>query len=233
MGIGTGIAIVAFPFFSVLFARLLRFNYVEKFFVFYDPWISIVKIKIGKTIFGLGWLPLGSYIRYNRPPNFSEIKFKIYYLSHLISFFLTIFIGLCLADKEFTKAWESFVNTLVELYNLAAFQRAGKHSLRIIQDNMRNIDNIIPFWTCITCIFSIWGTLWETFSKIFSDKVGKNLSFLGLAVIIIIVLRIFILISFHSFLSFFKGCVYTSIVLFLFVCIWGYAINAVDKKTLQ
>ncbi|WP_317167086.1 RIP metalloprotease RseP [Blattabacterium cuenoti] len=36
---------------------------VEKFFLFFDPWFSIFKKKIGKTIYGIGWIPLGGYIK--------------------------------------------------------------------------------------------------------------------------------------------------------------------------
>jgi RIP metalloprotease RseP len=36
---------------------------VERFFLFFDPWFSIFKKKIGHTIYGIGWLPLGGYIK--------------------------------------------------------------------------------------------------------------------------------------------------------------------------
>jgi len=36
---------------------------VEKFFLFFDPWFSIVKKKIGDTVYGIGWLPLGGYVK--------------------------------------------------------------------------------------------------------------------------------------------------------------------------
>lgn len=36
---------------------------VEKFYLFFDPWFSIVKKKIGETIYGIGWLPLGGYVK--------------------------------------------------------------------------------------------------------------------------------------------------------------------------
>lgn len=36
---------------------------VEKFYLFFDPWFSIVKKKIGHTIYGIGWLPLGGYVK--------------------------------------------------------------------------------------------------------------------------------------------------------------------------
>jgi regulator of sigma E protease len=36
---------------------------VEKFYLFFDPWFSIWKKKIGDTVYGLGWLPLGGYVK--------------------------------------------------------------------------------------------------------------------------------------------------------------------------
>ncbi len=36
---------------------------VEKFYLFFDPWFSIAKKKIGETVYGIGWLPLGGYVK--------------------------------------------------------------------------------------------------------------------------------------------------------------------------
>lgn len=36
---------------------------VEKFYLFFNPWFSIFKKKIGATEYGLGWLPLGGYVK--------------------------------------------------------------------------------------------------------------------------------------------------------------------------
>ena len=36
---------------------------VEKFYLFFDPWFSVLKIKIGETEYGVGWLPLGGYVK--------------------------------------------------------------------------------------------------------------------------------------------------------------------------
>jgi regulator of sigma E protease len=36
---------------------------VEKFFLFFDPWFAIAKKKIGDTVYGIGWLPLGGYVK--------------------------------------------------------------------------------------------------------------------------------------------------------------------------
>jgi regulator of sigma E protease len=36
---------------------------VEKFYLFFNPWFSVFKKKIGDTEWGLGWLPLGGYVK--------------------------------------------------------------------------------------------------------------------------------------------------------------------------
>lgn len=36
---------------------------VEKFYLFFDPWFSIFKIKKGDTEYGLGWIPFGGYVK--------------------------------------------------------------------------------------------------------------------------------------------------------------------------
>ncbi|MEP6677501.1 MAG: RIP metalloprotease RseP [Ferruginibacter sp.] len=36
---------------------------VDKFYLFFDPWFSIVKKKVGDTVYGIGWLPLGGYVK--------------------------------------------------------------------------------------------------------------------------------------------------------------------------
>ena len=36
---------------------------VEKFYLFFDPWFSILKKKVGDTEYGIGWLPLGGYVK--------------------------------------------------------------------------------------------------------------------------------------------------------------------------
>src|ERR1700756_5597575 len=43
-------------------ARLFKIK-VEKFYLFFDPWFSLVKKKIGETEYGIGWLPLGGYVK--------------------------------------------------------------------------------------------------------------------------------------------------------------------------
>src|SRR6187455_1966171 len=36
---------------------------VEKFFLFFDVKFALLKKKIGETVYGIGWLPLGGYVK--------------------------------------------------------------------------------------------------------------------------------------------------------------------------
>lgn len=36
---------------------------VDKFYLFFNPWFSLVKFKIGETEFGIGWVPFGGYCK--------------------------------------------------------------------------------------------------------------------------------------------------------------------------
>lgn len=36
---------------------------VDKFYLFFDPWFSLFKKKKGETEYGIGWLPLGGYVK--------------------------------------------------------------------------------------------------------------------------------------------------------------------------
>jgi len=43
-------------------ARIFKTR-VEKFYLFFNPWFSIFKFKKGDTEYGLGWLPLGGFVK--------------------------------------------------------------------------------------------------------------------------------------------------------------------------
>ncbi|ACU06571.1 Membrane-associated zinc metalloprotease [Flavobacteriaceae bacterium 3519-10] len=36
---------------------------VEKFYLFFDPWFSLAKVKFRGTEYGIGWLPFGGYVK--------------------------------------------------------------------------------------------------------------------------------------------------------------------------
>ncbi len=45
-----------------LMARIFKIR-VEKFYIFFDPWFSLFRRKIGDTEYGIGWLPMGGYVK--------------------------------------------------------------------------------------------------------------------------------------------------------------------------
>ena len=45
-----------------IMARVFKIR-VEKFYIFFDPWFSLFKWKRGETEYGVGWLPLGGYVK--------------------------------------------------------------------------------------------------------------------------------------------------------------------------
>ncbi|MFV0365813.1 MAG: RIP metalloprotease RseP [Mangrovibacterium sp.] len=53
--------VIIHEFGHFLFARLFKTR-VEKFYLFFNPWFSLWKKKIGETEYGIGWVPLGGYV---------------------------------------------------------------------------------------------------------------------------------------------------------------------------
>jgi regulator of sigma E protease len=54
--------VIIHEFGHFLFARLFKTR-VEKFYLFFDPWFALFKVKKGETEYGVGWLPLGGYVK--------------------------------------------------------------------------------------------------------------------------------------------------------------------------
>jgi len=56
------ILVVIHEFGHFILAKLFKTR-VEKFYLFFDPWFSLFKYKRGETEYGIGWLPLGGYVK--------------------------------------------------------------------------------------------------------------------------------------------------------------------------
>lgn len=54
--------VIIHEFGHFIFARLFKTR-VEKFYLFFNPGFSLFKIKKGDTEYGIGWLPLGGYVK--------------------------------------------------------------------------------------------------------------------------------------------------------------------------
>jgi regulator of sigma E protease len=56
------IIVIIHEFGHFVFAKLF-ITRVEKFYLFFDPWFALFKRKIGETEYGIGWIPLGGYVK--------------------------------------------------------------------------------------------------------------------------------------------------------------------------
>jgi len=56
------IIVIIHEFGHFIFAKLFKTR-VEKFYLFFDAWFSLFKRKIGETEYGIGWIPLGGYVK--------------------------------------------------------------------------------------------------------------------------------------------------------------------------
>jgi len=56
------ILVIVHEFGHFTFAKIFKTR-VEKFYLFFNPWFSLFKFKKGETEYGLGWLPLGGYVK--------------------------------------------------------------------------------------------------------------------------------------------------------------------------
>jgi regulator of sigma E protease len=56
------ILVILHEFGHFAFARLFKTR-VEKFYLFFNPWFELFKFKKGETEYGIGWLPLGGYVK--------------------------------------------------------------------------------------------------------------------------------------------------------------------------
>jgi regulator of sigma E protease len=56
------IIVIIHEFGHFIFAKLFKTR-VEKFYLFFDAWFSIFKRKVGETEYGIGWIPLGGYVK--------------------------------------------------------------------------------------------------------------------------------------------------------------------------
>ena len=56
------ILVIIHEFGHFIFSKAFKCR-VEKFYLFFDPWFSLFKFQRGETEYGVGWLPLGGYVK--------------------------------------------------------------------------------------------------------------------------------------------------------------------------
>lgn len=148
------------------FAKLFNTR-VEKFYLFFNPWFSVFKIKHKETEYGLGWLPLGGYVKISgmidesmdkeqmkQPPQPWEFRSKptwqrlfIMIGGVLVNFILALFIYTIIL---FT--WgESYLPTRNATYGIHADSLAqsiglknGDHIISVDNKQIEDFSDIIP-----------------------------------------------------------------------------------------
>ncbi len=60
--VSLSLLVICHEFGHFITAKLFKCR-VEKFYLFFDPWFSLFKFKKGETEYGVGWLPLGGYVK--------------------------------------------------------------------------------------------------------------------------------------------------------------------------
>ncbi len=54
--------VIVHEFGHFIFAKIFKTR-VEKFYLFFNPWFSLFKFRIGETEYGMGWIPFGGYVK--------------------------------------------------------------------------------------------------------------------------------------------------------------------------
>ena len=149
-----------------MFARFFKTR-VEKFYLFFDPWFSLFKMKKGDTEYGIGWLPLGGYVKISgmidesmdkeamkQPPQPWEFRSKPSWQRLLIMvggvlmnflFALAIYIGVFYAWGESYLPTENAKYGIVvnEVGEEIGFQDGDK-ILSVDNKHVENFNKIIP-----------------------------------------------------------------------------------------
>jgi regulator of sigma E protease len=137
------------------FAKLFKTR-VEKFYLFFNPWFALFKIKKGETEYGIGWLPLGGYVKISgmidesmdleqmkQPPQPYEFRSKSTWQRLLIMLggVLVNFIFALIIYVAILYTWgESYLPTKNVKYGIAVDSLAYKVGLRN-GDYILSVDN--------------------------------------------------------------------------------------------
>ena len=134
---------------------------VEKFYIFFDPWFSLFKMKRGETEYGIGWLPLGGYVKIagmidesmdtepmKRPPQPYEFRTKPAW-QRLIIMVAGVVVNFVLALLIYSMvlfAWgEEYLPTRNLTYGVQcdslALEMGFRHGDRILLVGGREVDN--------------------------------------------------------------------------------------------
>lgn len=139
---------------------------VEKFFLFFDPWFSLIKKKVGDTVYGIGWLPLGGYVKISgmidesmdkeamkQPPKEWEFRSKPAWqrliimlggiiMNVLVAFIIYAFVLMIWGEKKVPNASvKNGIWVIDSVMNRFGFQN-GDRIIAINGDTVKNFDDI-------------------------------------------------------------------------------------------
>lgn len=119
---------------------------VEKFYLFFNPWFSLFKKKIGETEYGLGWVPFGGYVKIsgmidesmdkeqlNQPPKPYEFRSKPAWQRLIImvgGVIVNLILGFLIYAMTLWYWGESYVPTKGFTYGIATDSLAQSIGLR-------------------------------------------------------------------------------------------------------
>ncbi|GAB2653213.1 RIP metalloprotease RseP [Flavihumibacter cheonanensis] len=119
---------------------------VEKFYLFFNPWFSLFKKKIGETEYGLGWVPFGGYVKIsgmidesmdkeqmNQPPKPYEFRSKPAWQRLIImvgGVIVNLILGFLIYAMTLWYWGESYVPTNKFTYGIATDSLAQSIGLR-------------------------------------------------------------------------------------------------------
>jgi len=136
------ILVIVHEFGHFIFARIFKIR-VEKFYLFFDPWFALFryKPKNSETEYGIGWLPLGGYVKIagmidesmdkeqmSQPPQPWEFRSKPAW-QRLIVMVAGVFFNLLLAFFIYSMVLFTWNDTYLPLKNIThgmEFSQAAK-----------------------------------------------------------------------------------------------------------
>ncbi|MCD6597638.1 MAG: RIP metalloprotease RseP [Bacteroidales bacterium] len=148
------------------FAKLFNVR-VEKFYLFFNPWFSLFKFKKGDTEYGVGWLPLGGYVKISGmidesmdkeqmklPPKPYEFRSKpawqrllIMLGGVMVNFVLAILIYVAVLytwGEEYLPAENVKYGVAVDSLGMQMGLQNGDHILSLDNEYVENFYHIIP-----------------------------------------------------------------------------------------
>jgi regulator of sigma E protease len=148
------------------FAKLFKTR-VEKFYLFFDAWFSIFKFKKGETEYGIGWIPLGGYVKISgmidesmdleqmkQPPQPYEFRSKPAWQRLLIMlggvtvnfiFALAIYVVMLYAwGEKYLPTKNATYGIAVDSMAYNAGLRSGDRILSVDNKEVENFQQIIP-----------------------------------------------------------------------------------------